>query len=113
MNNISDEVQIICRIIWEYYFVINKNKISKAMISDDYEIVNKSIRELGISRIEFENDIISIWLNRPGLFVGIKGWNIDAISKFIFNGLKREIKIKIIEDRLPDFLYQYPIYEDF
>ncbi len=112
MSNVSDEVKKFCRIIWDYYFNLNKDKLSGLLSGEDYEIVNKEIRQLSISRMEFNNDILTIYLNRPGVFIGEKGKNINAIGEFISEEFGRKINIKIIEDRLPEFLYQYPFWLD-
>jgi len=112
MSNVSGEVKNICRIIWDYYFELNKNKMSELLNDADYALVNKDIRQLGISRMEFENDILTVYLNRPGIFIGEKGRNINAIRDCLSISFKRKIDIKIIEDRLPECLYQYPYWMD-
>jgi ribosomal protein S3 len=112
MSNVSDEVKAICRILWNYYFDLAKDRISDLLNDADYEIVNKDIRQLGITRIEFENDILTIWLNRPGVFIGLKGNNINAVRDLISKEFKRKIEIKIIEDHLPEYLYQYLFWLD-
>jgi hypothetical protein len=112
MNNVGDEVQTICRILWDYYFEINKDKMSDLLNDADFEMVNKDIRQLQISRMELNNNILTIYLNRPGIFIGEKGKNIDSFRDFLFKEYKKKIDIKIIEDRLPDYLYHYAYYDD-
>jgi Ribosomal protein S3 len=110
--NVSDEVQTICNWLWDYYFELNKDKMSDLLNDADYEIVNKDIRQLQISRMELNDNILTIYLNRPGIFIGEKGKNIDSFRDYLLTHYKRKIDIKIIEDRLPEYLYHYCYWMD-
>jgi ribosomal protein S3 len=111
-SNVSDEVKTICNWLWDYYFELNKDKMSELLNDADYEIVNKDIRQLQISRMELNNNNLTIYLNRPGIFIGEKGKNIDAFRNYLLVHYKKRIDIKIIEDRLPEYLYHYPYWMD-
>ena len=72
----------------------------------DYAATEKEITSLGISAVTVDNSLphsktISVTLARPGLLIGKRGTNIDALEKFIGT------KVKVIEDR--DSLFHYLI----
>ena len=109
--NISDDVRSIAYMIWEYYFDKSANN-DMTSIDEDYAKANKAVRELGISHIDFEGQLLTITLSRPGLLIGAKGANLDGLTKYLESKKHSPIKIKIIEDGLPGCLYHYPLYLD-
>jgi hypothetical protein len=48
-----------------------------------------------------------ISLGRPGVLIGEKGKNIDALADHMSKHFKEKVAIKISEDRLYDYLYPY------
>lgn len=109
--NISDDVRSLAYMIWEFYFdkVASKNMAST---DADYAKANKEVRELGISRLDFDGQTLTVTLNRPGLLIGAKGENLDKLVKYLESKKHSPIKVKIIEDVLPNYLYHYPFYLD-
>ena len=65
-------------------FYLNKNNQS-------YSAAQKDVENLKITNITIENDVVTISIARPGLLIGRKGENIDALEKHL------DKKIKIVE----------------
>lgn len=104
--NLTEKEKKIAQGIWEYY----RSKDSKESdLEVLYDNVNREVMSLGISSIKEQGDDIAITLSRPGLLIGSQGKNIEALLSYIQkeNPLYTIKKIKIIEDRLPDYLYHY------
>jgi hypothetical protein len=79
----------------------------------DFGKIEHYIRELGIHKVSIEEDTIFICLERPGLFIGERGSNINAFKKFLVEHESSAIdyKIHLIEIARPpmDYMtsYQY------
>jgi ribosomal protein S3 len=54
----------------------------------DYQKAAKEVISLNITDIEVQGEEIHIYLNRPGLIIGRKGENIDALTKFLGKTVK-------------------------
>lgn len=71
-----------------------------------YGMTNKEIDTLKITRIDIdENYKITITLHRPGLLIGMRGENINALAEHLKKYISDEISIHIDEDHLLDYLY--------
>ena len=62
-------------------FYLNKNE-------GDYQRAAKEVICLLITDIEVEGKEIHIYLGRPGLIIGHKGKNIDALTEFLGKPIK-------------------------
>ena len=81
---LSDQVKDIASKIGAFY--LRKN-------NGDYTATEKEIVDLRIMKIEVAvNKAVVITIGRPGLLIGKRGTNVDALSKFL------QTEIKIIED---------------
>ena len=49
--------------------------------------------------------VVTIDLSRPGVLIGVKGSNINALTEYLSARFKTSIKIKIKESHLDTFLY--------
>lgn len=73
----------------------------------------KSINMLGITRVgvevDIKNEIIyaKICLDRPGILIGLKGSNIEALEAYLTKEFKMSVKIKIIEEKDIPCLYGF------
>lgn len=77
------------------FFYLDKNQ-------HDYAATEKEITDLRISKIEVTEKGIEITTARPGLLIGRRGMNIDALSKFL------KTKLRIIEEVDPLCSYLIP-----
>lgn len=95
---LSEEVKDVASRIGQFYLEKNHG---------DYKAAEKEITDLRISEITVVNNIASITTARPGLLIGKKGTNIDALNKYL------QAEIRIIEDKVPlcYFLIPYPFDE--
>jgi hypothetical protein len=98
----------------------DKNKIV-ANYYKMYEECYKELKMLGITQLKhypyspmFDDkyDIIEIHLSRPGLLIGEKGNNFSNLNNYLNDKLHIKFKIKIIENRLNDYLYPINYSED-
>lgn len=78
-------------------------------IHEDKEIrkyVKKRLDGAGISKVEVERASsrvkINIYTARPGIVIGKKGKEIDDIRRDLFNLIKQDVVLNIIEVRKPD-----------
>ena len=87
------------------YFYFGKN-------NQDVKKTNEEIESLKIRKIDFDKNILTISLERPGLLIGMKGQNIDNLKTYLQKQLKKYIQINIVEDNSLSNLYdyQYTIY---
>ena len=92
---LTQQVKDIAQKIGQYY--LKKHNGS-------YDACADAIDALRISKIEVDETSVSITTARPGMLIGVKGNNIDALSQFLDGGIG--LKIKVIEDRdtLRDYL---------
>jgi ribosomal protein S3 len=70
----------------------------------------KELKGIGISFIHFDESTftLDICLYRPGVLIGEKGNNIEALlGKYLNKENEKTIKIHIIEDKLQDFLFSF------
>jgi ribosomal protein S3 len=95
---LSEEVKGMAAAIGAYY--LQKN-------NGDYVATEKEITSMRISAIAVDSTlphskVVSITTERPGLLIGKRGTNIDALEKFLGH------KVKVIEDRDPLYNYLIP-----
>ena len=96
--------------IGEFYF--NKNKLvvdepPRPAYILGYNEAHKEITELQITDIKYDEAIKTMYLtlHRPGLLIGEKGKNIDALREHIWKEFEEDIHISIIETNLNWYLY--------
>jgi ribosomal protein S3 len=99
MKYSSDGKDVVRRI---GYFFLQKNKM-------DCRKTRQEIERLGITRIEYhaKDTLIKIELARPGILIGRKGLQLQALLDFLKQELPDNIpvsKIETDEDNLTDFL---------
>lgn len=79
------------------------------------ETFNKTYKEIdsyGITRIEMDGYIVIITLKRPGVFIGVRGSNINYISEHLKKEIDERLVIHIKEEKYLDYLYP-PCYLDY
>jgi len=97
---LSEEVKDIASKIGHYYL---------QKLNGDYALAEKEITDTRFTKIEVTTDnTLSITAGRPGLLIGKKGTNIDALSKY----LRMEIKIIEEMDDLHVWLIPEPPWEE-
>lgn len=75
-------------------------------IKEKIENTTTRISNLGIVSIDYKDNEVIITLSRPGLLIGQYGSNINALTKYLQEKSKNKVdKIKIVEQKLPTFLY--------
>jgi ribosomal protein S3 len=69
----------------------------------------KLLMSLGITNCEYNeaDNTVTITLHRPGVLIGERGKNLEAITNRLHVVLNPGIKIKIIEDGLFSHLFAY------
>ncbi|KMY65815.1 30S ribosomal protein S3 [Desulfocarbo indianensis] len=80
-----------------------------ALVYEDYKIrkfIKKKLGHAGISRVEIERAAdkakIRIHTARPGIVIGKKGSEIEAVKKELEKLIKREVMVDIFEVRKPE-----------
>lgn len=70
------------------------------------KFLNDKLRFMGISRIVIERPAkkanVSIYTSKPGVVIGKKGADIEALKKAISKMTKSEVSLNIVEVRKPD-----------
>lgn len=94
----------VARLIGQFYVQQNRNLKD---INKIYKKANEDIIMLHITRIQVKGNIITITLTRPGLLIGRRGENIDALTNFLSKELKHKITLNIIEDMINGHLFPY------
>ena len=89
--------------IGQFYLEKNKGSYKKAI---------EEILQIGITKVLFSGNKLSITLTRPGLLIGYHGENIDRLKVFLTCHLDKLITIHIIEDTIISSLYPYEPYTD-
>lgn len=91
---LSEEVRDFARKIGQFYL---------QKLEGDYTLATQAVVDLQISKLEVrESDgSLAITTARPGLLIGVRGKNIDALTKYL------GVHVKIIEE--PDPLIHYLI----
>lgn len=86
------------------YFYYDKN-----LKNEDAAI--REINSLGILRIDYDNRVVVLTLSRPGLFIGKKGQNIMALTKWLKEEFGESVikEFKIKEDPIIDHLFDFDI----
>lgn len=107
----SDEEQIVARSIAEASLDILGTEIMS--VDEAFNRANKVTAEYHINQIYVVDNDVYILLQRPGVFIGAKGQNIDKIQAKIEENLKRKIHIRLKETRVLDWLYLYLPEEDY
>jgi transcription antitermination factor NusA-like protein len=90
---LSEEVKNVARKIGQFY--LEKN-------NQNYELTEKDIDNLRISKIEIVDDKIAITTAAPGRLIGMRGKNILLLQEYLGQ------KVKIIEEMDPLFVYLIP-----
>ena len=96
-----DRCQQVARLIGEFYLAQDNNSYVEA---------SKSIQMLGITKIDVMGNKITITLTRPGILIGRRGENIDALTAYLSRYLEDTITINIIEERVTPCLFPYEPY---
>jgi len=87
-------------------FIWHKHTESQ-MIDEEppFKKIREELLAYKITDIDFDSDegILYIKLARPGVFIGVKGENVNAITEFIKKRMAKTNfgRIKLIEDRKP------------
>lgn len=87
------------------------------LYSNDLNEAFESIKNLGIYKVVVDEDTIYICLERPGLLIGVKGSNIEALEKHLKEA-KINQNIQVIEvrrsrlDILTSWQYAYMDFND-
>lgn len=80
------------------YFYLEKN-------NRDFKATEKEIVDLRISKVHVKDDgVVAITTERPGLLIGLRGENIDSLTKFL------GVNVHIIEE--PDSISYYLVPQD-
>lgn len=104
----EEEKMILCNIGHFYvHKYIEKNKDGN--LEKAYKDAYDELKILNIKRIIVKENTIILYTNRPGILIGAKGSNIEALEHYLENN-KINKKIKIVEERLDDHLF--PMYPD-
>jgi len=102
LRKFEQENQNIASILGNFYIQKQgKDGFTKA----GYKRANEDILSLGITDIKIFGNKITITLTRPGLLIGRRGENIDALKEYFTKELKKPIQIYIIENRVLGWLY--------
>lgn len=109
ITNVEKANYIAAQIGFYYY-----NKSIGNNENEKIENTSASIRELGITNIEYENGIAIITLSHPGMLIGYKGFNINELTSYIKNIVEFDFSdIKIIENKSLRQLYAFRASYDF
>ena len=73
----------------------------------DYQKASESVTALCISNLNIKGNEVIITLGRPGLLIGRKGENIDALGDYITQYYKRKITIRVKEEQILQDLIPY------
>jgi hypothetical protein len=92
---IPDNVKEVASLIGEFY--LRKN-------DGDYDETADEIDALRIKEIVLEGNVVHIHTLRPGLLIGRRGTNIDALVKF----LERDVKVHEVQDDILNWLIPNP-----
>jgi hypothetical protein len=71
----------------------------------NYEETYKTIDSIGIKHLKIFGNRIYIVLDRPGIFIGLKGKDINAIEDMLYQNTEKQLKFYIIEDKITNYLY--------
>lgn len=94
---LSEQVRNAAREIGLFY--LKKN-------NDNYTLTEQDINHLRISKIEVSDECITITTSCPGLLIGRRGMNIDALVTHLGK------KVKILEEEDPLYCYLIPYPDD-
>ena len=97
------ELQMLAIAIGQYYLDLSKGDYAKAI---------KDINQLGITKLDIKNNKFYITLSRPGILIGRRGHNIDALQSYLSLNRNKEIKIHIIEEKITPWLIPYEPYSE-
>jgi hypothetical protein len=107
-----------------YFYLEKQGKGPFENKRDPYEAACRELRELGFTQIHFTpakkkflfrkatRPIITVHVGRPGVLIGFRGANIQALEQYIekrnLAGIGRvRPRIKIIENRIQEFLESF------
>ena len=90
---LPEQVKEVAARIGQFY--LDKNK-------GDYKVTENEITDLCIASIDMANSEVTIVTGRPGLLIGSRGKNIEALEKYL------NMRIKIVEDVDPLWAYLIP-----
>jgi ribosomal protein S3 len=88
--------------IGDYYL-----SIQEGVYKANYDKARFDIVSMGISNLDVKGNRVMIRLTRPGLLIGRKGSNIDAMKDFLSKKYKKNIVIDIEEDKVLQYLIPY------
>ena len=111
----------VCFLIGEYYLQLAKKDFPKIVAIEELcKIVKKDILQLGISNVEVIGGYkIVITLSRPGILIGRRGENIEALHNFLSAKYFLGVELELIEQEdinqliIPsDSIYDWEVYDE-
>ncbi|MEF3167727.1 MAG: 30S ribosomal protein S3 [Deltaproteobacteria bacterium] len=93
---------------WDSRWIVGKSEYPKLVVEDQKirNFIKKRLSHAGISKIEIERAAqrlkIKIHCARPGIVIGKKGLEIDALKKNLASVTKSSASIDIVEVRRPE-----------
>ena len=89
--------------IGNYYLSLYMDNDSK----DPYNEAIDDIVQLGITKVKWIGNKISITTTRPGLLIGRRGENLDKLGVFLSKELCCNVHLDLIEDIITSWLIPY------
>ncbi len=93
---------------------IGYSHITKETKMEELPKIDEGIERYGITQIKVKRSTVYITLSRPGIFIGLKGENIDRIRNYLSKEFNKKVKIKLTEERLlrnlTNFMYAFSDY---
>jgi KH domain len=100
---LSDKTKEACHNIGGFYYEKNKFNVEEAY--DELKLVN-------ITKVHYDDETIVIECSRPGILIGSKGSNIEALKEYLTKAFGKEIKISIVENETMTYLTWFNIEPD-
>jgi predicted metal-dependent RNase len=95
--------------IGDFYFGLIKISIPgdfKAETIARVKAARANLEKVKITNIEFDGEDIVITTARPGILIGKRGENLDALTKYLHEVTSFK-NLQIKEDRIQDYLYMF------
>jgi hypothetical protein len=113
---ISEKEKTVLRLIGEYYLdkqfstASSNEKSNPIFVNNCYFDCHKELAQLGIHAVSYTEskdatfDTITIFLERPGILIGVQGSNIKELHAYIEEEMKTKIKITVKEYDISQYL---------